>query len=106
MVDVTVFHGFPYADISIAGASVIATTDNDPALAKRCAEEVGAWIVGNLSRFTARITRGAEVRGSVRVCLAYEPGWSRVVINRARGDSLINENCTGLAQIARLGPTL
>jgi microcystin degradation protein MlrC len=34
VIDCTVFHGFPFSDISIVGTSVIVTTDDDPELAK------------------------------------------------------------------------
>ena len=66
VIDVTVFHGFPYADITIAGASVIATTNGDRMLAQQCAEEVGAWIAANLHRFAATITSGADAVSQVQ----------------------------------------
>ena len=45
VLDCTVFHGFPWSDISIVGASVVVTTDNDnKELAKSIGEEAGAWI--------------------------------------------------------------
>ena len=78
VIDVTAFHGFPYADITIAGASVIATTDGDLDLARQCAEEVGAWLVDNLERFRLRITSGAE---AVAQALAVYEGERPVVIN-------------------------
>lgn len=35
---------FPLADVPDMGASVYVVTDNDPALARACADELGAWI--------------------------------------------------------------
>jgi len=44
VIDCSWFHGFPYADITAPCPAVICTTDGDAALAKRCADEVAAWI--------------------------------------------------------------
>jgi microcystin degradation protein MlrC len=44
MVAVTIATGFPWADVPDVGASVIAVSDNDPALARRAADELGDWI--------------------------------------------------------------
>jgi microcystin degradation protein MlrC len=41
VLDVTVCHGFPWADISIVGTTVVVTTENDAALAKAIGSEAG-----------------------------------------------------------------
>ncbi|WP_373650225.1 M81 family metallopeptidase [Schlesneria sp. DSM 10557] len=41
---VTLATGFPWSDVPDVGASVIAVTDGDPALAKAVADELGTWI--------------------------------------------------------------
>jgi microcystin degradation protein MlrC len=38
------FHGFPYTDIPQAGASVVVTTNNDPALARKMAQRIAAQV--------------------------------------------------------------
>jgi len=40
----TFFHGFPYTDAPKAGASVVVTTDNDPALARRWAQALASEV--------------------------------------------------------------
>jgi toxic protein SymE len=50
VIDCTVFHGFPWADISITATTVVVTTDDDPGLARRVGREVGAWIWKNRRR--------------------------------------------------------
>ena len=40
VVDVAFFHGFPYTDVPATGASIVVTTDDDPALAKEVATEI------------------------------------------------------------------
>ena len=44
MLSVTLATGFPWADVSHMGASVIAVADGDARLAGAAADEVGAWI--------------------------------------------------------------
>jgi toxic protein SymE len=55
VLDCSVFHGFPYADIAIAGTTVIVTTDDDAAasraLAGEVAREVAGWIWAHKERF-------------------------------------------------------
>lgn len=51
VIDCTVFHGFPYVDVAPVGVHVVVTTHDDPVLARRCADEVGAWIWANRERF-------------------------------------------------------
>ena len=55
VLDCSVFHGFPYADIAIAGTTVIVTTDADAAasraLAGEVAREVAGWIWAHKERF-------------------------------------------------------
>jgi len=51
VIDCTVFHGFPYVDVPQVGVHVVVTTDDDPALAEACADEVAAWIWEHRQRF-------------------------------------------------------
>ena len=65
VLDVSVFHGFPYADIAIAGTTVLVTaaccdgradhgadgTSEELALARAAAREVGAWLWAQRERF-------------------------------------------------------
>jgi microcystin degradation protein MlrC len=44
MLSVTVATGFPWADVPDVGASVIAVSDGDAALAQRAVDELGDWI--------------------------------------------------------------
>ncbi|MHB8508911.1 MAG: M81 family metallopeptidase [Candidatus Dormibacteria bacterium] len=44
VMDVTLFHGFPYTDIPDVGVFAIATTDGDPALARACARELASVV--------------------------------------------------------------
>lgn len=55
VIDCTVFHGFPLADVPNACASVIVTTEGDPVLAKQVGREAGAWIWHNRERFRLEI---------------------------------------------------
>jgi microcystin degradation protein MlrC len=56
VLDCTVFHGFPWADISIVGSSVLVTTENaDAALAKRIGQKAAAWIWANKERFAVHV---------------------------------------------------
>src|SRR5688572_2843129 len=41
----SVLLGFPYADVAEMGSAFVAVTDNDPALAQKLADEMGAWLV-------------------------------------------------------------
>ena len=56
VLDCTVFHGFPWASISIVGASVVVTTDNDPALAAAIGREAGQWLWDHRHMFEATIS--------------------------------------------------
>lgn len=67
VVNVTVMGGFAYADTPYTGMSVVVTTDNDPALARRLARELCdlAWGEREAARF-----RGWPVEEAVRRALA------------------------------------
>lgn len=56
VLDVTVFHGFPWADISIVGASVVVTTNDDPELAVTVASEAAHWVWDHRHNFEATIS--------------------------------------------------
>jgi microcystin degradation protein MlrC len=51
VVDCTIFHGFPQADLARTGASVVCTSNDDPALAARGAQHVAAWLWEQRERF-------------------------------------------------------
>lgn len=44
LIDCTFYHGFPYTNIAQIGVSVLVTTDNQPDLAKKAAENVASYI--------------------------------------------------------------
>ncbi|KON88064.1 MlrC domain protein [Sporosarcina globispora] len=44
LIDCTFYHGFPYTNIAQIGVSVLVTTDNQPDLAKKAAEDVASYI--------------------------------------------------------------
>ncbi|NHM31312.1 M81 family metallopeptidase [Neobacillus terrae] len=44
VIDCTFYHAFPYTNISELGVAVLATTINDPNLAKQAADEVAAYV--------------------------------------------------------------
>jgi microcystin degradation protein MlrC len=56
VLDVTVFHGFPWADISIVGASVVVTTNDDQKLAAAVGREAGQWLWDQRLKFEATIS--------------------------------------------------
>ena len=64
----TFFHGFPYTDIPEAGASVVVTTNNDPALARSLARRIATEIWDRRADFT-RESRSPEIalRQAMRV---------------------------------------
>ncbi|MBK8763659.1 MAG: M81 family metallopeptidase [Burkholderiaceae bacterium] len=51
VLDCSFTHGFPHTDVSVICSSVLVTTDNDPGLARRIAEDVAALIVDTLEDF-------------------------------------------------------
>jgi len=51
VIDVSVFHGFPYTDTADVGVNVLCTTDGDSELARRSAKRVAAWVWANRERF-------------------------------------------------------
>ncbi len=53
ILSVTVATGFPWADVPDMGASVIVVADNDPALARSMADELGDWIWENRQRWVS-----------------------------------------------------
>jgi microcystin degradation protein MlrC len=55
MLDVSIFGGFAYGDSPYAGASVMAFSDGDPALAADAAETVGAALAERRERFYVRL---------------------------------------------------
>ena len=44
VLDVTLFHGFPYTDIARPTAAVVVTTDGDAELARSCGADVGRYL--------------------------------------------------------------
>ncbi len=76
VVDCSWFHGFPYADIAAPCPSVICTTNDDPALAQRLADEVADWIWRHRASFRPSFPSPAE---GVAAALATEAG--PIVVN-------------------------
>ncbi len=58
--DVTVYGGFPYADVPAAGASVLAYTDGDPALARTMGVEVAKALWASKDEFFVRVASAEE----------------------------------------------
>ena len=67
----TVFGGFPFADVPFAGISTVIVTDGDPALARRCADELARICWDRRSDFTIRPT---PVEEAVREAMAGAEG--------------------------------
>ncbi|MCZ2343597.1 MAG: M81 family metallopeptidase, partial [Bacteroidales bacterium] len=68
----SLLHGFPYADVAEMGSSVIAVTDNDPALARSAAHELAnAWwqrrhdFVGQMIGVPEAVAQAAKLPGPV-----------------------------------------
>jgi microcystin degradation protein MlrC len=60
ILDASVFGGFAYGDSPFAGASALVTTDGDPALAERAAQELAREIAARRERFTVLLPSPAE----------------------------------------------
>ena len=70
VLSVSLIPGFPYADVPEMGASVIVVTDNDPLLARACAEQLAN---GWYARREAFLGRQLSPHDAVRLA-ATEPG--------------------------------
>ena len=53
IITVTIATGFPWADVPEVGSSVIVVADNDPALARQAADELGDWVWENRQQWYA-----------------------------------------------------
>jgi microcystin degradation protein MlrC len=51
VLDCNFTHGFPHTDVSVIASSVLVTTDGDPELAKRAADDIVALILATLENF-------------------------------------------------------
>ena len=60
ILSVTVATGFPWADVPDMGASVIVVADNDDALARATADELGDWIWENRQRWSCAPVSATE----------------------------------------------
>ena len=76
IIDCTFYHGFPYTNISEFGVTVLVTTNNDPNLAKRAAEDVSSYIWGRKEEFYQKKPLPKE-----GVLLALQHEGAPVVIN-------------------------
>jgi microcystin degradation protein MlrC len=76
VLDVTFFHGFPYADTANTQACVMATTNDDLPLAKECAQEIADWVWKNRGSFSRS---GYEPYEAVALALSTEG--APVIIN-------------------------
>jgi microcystin degradation protein MlrC len=56
VINVSVFGGYPYADVARAGSSVVVVTDNDPELGGRLSEELGEEMWSMRREFLKEIT--------------------------------------------------
>ncbi len=84
IVDCTVFHGFPYADVPNAGLNVVAISDGDPDAAREAASEVARWCWEHREEFRASDPIAEE---AIERALAVDGG--PVVINET------SDNCGG-----------
>ncbi len=67
IIDCVFFHGFPYADVPLAGASVLVLAEQSEELARRAAEDVGRRIWEARARFFEPVPGPAEgVRAALR----------------------------------------
>jgi microcystin degradation protein MlrC len=71
VVAATVLGGFPFADLPFTGVATIVVTDNDPALARRYANELAAICWELREQFTIRPT---SVPDAIAEALSGEPG--------------------------------
>ncbi|MHB8509405.1 MAG: M81 family metallopeptidase [Candidatus Dormibacteria bacterium] len=82
MIDVTFFHGFPYADVPCAGAAVVAIADGDAERARTCARRVAARAWQLRERFRPNtLTPAAAVQQALAL------GEGPVVINEVSDNS-------------------
>ena len=56
VINVSIFGGYPYADVARAGSSVVVVTDNDPELGRRLSEELGEEMWSMRREFLKQIT--------------------------------------------------
>jgi microcystin degradation protein MlrC len=60
MIDCALFHGFPYTDLPFAGVTVVATSNDDPALARQAAEDTARRIWEVRAPFTSELPDAAQ----------------------------------------------
>jgi microcystin degradation protein MlrC len=51
VIDCSFTHGFPHTDVSVIVTSILVTTDGDPALAERVAQDVGDLVLATIEDF-------------------------------------------------------
>jgi len=59
LIDCSFTHGFPHTDVSVIVTSILVTTDGDPALAERVAQDVGDLVLETVEDFRQALP-GAE----------------------------------------------
>lgn len=69
----TVFVGFPNADIRMAGLSAVVVTDNDPALARRCTDELLQMAWEARAQFVYQIEPLADSMARAKALAAARP---------------------------------
>ncbi len=79
VIDVSFFHGFPYTDVAATGASVVVTTDNDPALAHQIACEIASAVWSQRNDFIVESVQPAVTIELAKQALAASGG--PVIIN-------------------------
>ncbi|GIW04530.1 MAG: microcystinase C [Thermomicrobiales bacterium] len=67
----TVLGGFPFADVPFAGVATVVVTDNDPELARRCANELAAICWERRADFAVKPTPVAD---AISEAMAAPPG--------------------------------
>ncbi len=65
VLSVSVILGFPYADVAELGSSFIVVTDNEPALAKQYAAELGQYLWEHRQAFVGQFVSAKEALGQL-----------------------------------------
>lgn len=76
LIDCSFFHGFPYTDTPLVGSRITATADGDVELARKCAQEVAAYLWDKRDEF-----RPTSLSAQEAVEQALAAGEGPVVIN-------------------------
>lgn len=71
ILSISIVHGFPAADVAEVGTRMLVVTDNDPALGRRVAEDLGSRV---LAFGAARMPEMPQPEEAVRLAMAHPAG--------------------------------